>query len=153
MSQVLIQPYKWHLRTCNLRDVLGITCHAALFLSSMSACVCHVAVRPKQEPRLNASPPLKDGEKEKKDTPQLTRLAFHSDQGATDLIALLSLANAKSGGESKWVSGLAIHNELLRRGRKVGRLDGKSHVTHTRIHDVSAAVYMAMCPWHSGKGV
>lgn len=48
-----------------------------------------------------------------------TRLAFHSDQGATDLIALLSLTNAKSGGESKWVSGLAIHNELLRRGRKV----------------------------------
>lgn len=47
-----------------------------------------------------------------------TRLAFHSDQGATDLIALLSLTNAKSGGESKWVSGLAIHNELLRRGRK-----------------------------------
>ena len=49
-----------------------------------------------------------------------TRLAFHSDQGATDLIALLSLTNAKSGGESKWVSGVAIHNELLRRGRKVG---------------------------------
>lgn len=48
-----------------------------------------------------------------------TRLVFHSDQGATDLIALVSLTKAKSGGESKWVSGVAIHNELLRRGRKV----------------------------------
>ena len=54
----------------------------------------------------------------------LRRLHFHSDQGATDLIALVSVTKAKSGGESKWVSGLAIHNELLRRGRKVcaGRL-------------------------------
>ena len=49
-----------------------------------------------------------------------SRLIFHSDQGATDLIALLSVTKAKSGGESKWTSGLAIHNELLRRGRKVG---------------------------------
>ena len=48
-----------------------------------------------------------------------TRLTFHSDQGATDLIALLCLTKSKSGGESKWVSGIAIHNELLRRGRKV----------------------------------
>ena len=40
-------------------------------------------------------------------------------QGATDLIALLSLSAAKEGGDSKWVSSLAIHNELLRRGRKV----------------------------------
>ncbi|KAK9812337.1 hypothetical protein WJX73_003313 [Symbiochloris irregularis] len=48
----------------------------------------------------------------------LSRLPFHSDQGATDLIALVSLTNAKRGGESKWVSGVAIHNELLRRGRK-----------------------------------
>lgn len=47
------------------------------------------------------------------------RLEFHSDQGATDLIALLSVNKAKSGGESKWVSAVAIHNELLRRGRKV----------------------------------
>ena len=39
-------------------------------------------------------------------------------QGATDLIALLSVTNAPSGGESQWVSGVAIHNELLRRGRK-----------------------------------
>eukprot|EP00891_Asterochloris_glomerata_P005068 jgi/Astpho2/5068/Aster-x0233 len=46
------------------------------------------------------------------------RLHFHSDQGATDLIALLSLSAAKEGGDSKWVSSLAIHNELLRRGRK-----------------------------------
>ena len=47
------------------------------------------------------------------------RLEFHSDQGATDLIALLSITKAKEGGESKWVSSVAIHNELLRRGRKV----------------------------------
>ena len=49
----------------------------------------------------------------------LKRLEFHSDQGATDLIALLSLTKAKSGGVSKWVSAVAIHNELLRQGRKV----------------------------------
>lgn len=49
----------------------------------------------------------------------LARLPFHSDQGATDLISLLSLAPAKKGGESQIVSGVAIHNELLRRGRKV----------------------------------
>ena len=49
----------------------------------------------------------------------LSRLAFHCDQAATDLIALLSVTAAKEGGESKWVSGIAIHNELLRRGRKV----------------------------------
>ena len=48
-----------------------------------------------------------------------SRLAFHSDQGATDLIALLSITAAPKGGESKWVSAIAIHNELLRRGRKV----------------------------------
>ena len=47
------------------------------------------------------------------------RIAFHSDQGATDLIALLSLTAAPQGGESKWVSAVAIHNELLRRGRQV----------------------------------
>ena len=47
------------------------------------------------------------------------RLEFHSDQGATDLIALLSINKAKEGGESKWVSAVAIHNELLRRGREV----------------------------------
>lgn len=40
-------------------------------------------------------------------------------QGATDLIALLSIAAAKEGGESLLVSTVAIHNELLRRGRKV----------------------------------
>lgn len=50
----------------------------------------------------------------------LSRIAFHSDQAATDLVALLSVTAAKQGGESKWVSGIAIHNELLRRGRKVG---------------------------------
>ena len=46
-------------------------------------------------------------------------LPFHSDQGATDLIALLSVTAAPRGGESKWVSSIAIHNELLRQGRKV----------------------------------
>lgn len=50
----------------------------------------------------------------------LQQLPFHSDQGATDLIALLSLSTSKAGGASQWVSGVAIHNELLRRGRKVG---------------------------------
>lgn len=49
-------------------------------------------------------------------------LEFHSDQGATDLIALLSISAAKEGGESLLVSAIAIHNELLRRGRKVGPL-------------------------------
>lgn len=49
-------------------------------------------------------------------------LPFHSDQGATDLIALLSVTAAPKGGESKWVSSLAIHNELLRQGRKVRTL-------------------------------
>ena len=58
-------------------------------------------------------------EDEKRFRIDATLLPFHSDQGATDLIALVSLAKAKSGGESKWVSGIAIHNELLRRGRKV----------------------------------
>lgn len=47
------------------------------------------------------------------------RLEFHSDQGATDLIAMLGVTKAPQGGESKWVSAVAIHNELLRRGRKV----------------------------------
>ena len=47
-------------------------------------------------------------------------LEFHSDQGATDLIALLSISAAKEGGESLLVSTIAIHNELLRRGRTVG---------------------------------
>jgi hypothetical protein len=49
----------------------------------------------------------------------LRRLVFHSDQGATDLIALLSIGKAKDGGVSQWVSAVAIHNELLRQGRKV----------------------------------
>ena len=48
-----------------------------------------------------------------------SRLAFHTDQGATDLIALLSVTAAPEGGESKWASAVAIHNELLCRGRKV----------------------------------
>ncbi|DBB18065.1 hypothetical protein WJX82_011687 [Trebouxia sp. C0006] len=48
----------------------------------------------------------------------ITRLAFHSDQGATNLIALLSITAAPGGGESKWVSAVAIHNELLHLGRQ-----------------------------------
>lgn len=47
-------------------------------------------------------------------------LGFHADQGATDIISLLCLSAAQEGGASKWVSSIAIHNELLRRGRKVG---------------------------------
>lgn len=47
------------------------------------------------------------------------RLVFHSDQAATDLISLLSIGAAPEGGLSKWVSGVAIHNELIRRGRTV----------------------------------
>ena len=58
-----------------------------------------------------------------------TRLAFHTDQGSTDLIALLSIGAAPKGGESKWVSAIAIHNELLRRGRKV-----RQHLTHHLQH-------------------
>lgn len=50
------------------------------------------------------------------------RLAFHSDQGSVDLIALLCISAAPEGGESKWVSAVAIHNELLRRGRKASFL-------------------------------
>ncbi|KAK9816577.1 hypothetical protein WJX72_002145 [[Myrmecia] bisecta] len=46
------------------------------------------------------------------------RLVFHADQGATDIISLLSISAAPEGGESKLVSSIAIHNELLRRGRK-----------------------------------
>ncbi|KAK9809629.1 hypothetical protein WJX73_008948 [Symbiochloris irregularis] len=64
-------------------------------------------------------PPAASGqENQKKREVDLARLAFHSDQAATDLVALLSVTAAKQGGESKWVSGIAIHNELLRRGRK-----------------------------------
>ena len=61
----------------------------------------------------------------------LKRLVFHSDQGATDLIALLSISTAKEGGVSKWVSAVAIHNELLRRGRKASLIlpCRKSHCT------------------------
>ena len=46
-------------------------------------------------------------------------LPFHADQGATDIISLLSVGKSKAGGASRWVSAIAIHNELLRRGRKV----------------------------------
>ena len=52
----------------------------------------------------------------------MSRLPFHTDQGATDPIALLSVTAAPKGGESKCVSAVAIHNELLRRGRKVSTI-------------------------------
>lgn len=68
---------------------------------------------------INYPPPKRGEARETSRKVDLSRLAFHSDQAATDLIALLSVTAAKEGGESKWVSGIAIHNELLRRGRKV----------------------------------
>ena len=46
-------------------------------------------------------------------------MPFHSDQGCTDIVSLLSLSKSKAGGASRWVSALAIHNELLSRGRLV----------------------------------
>ena len=67
--------------------------------------------------------PQADRYEEKRGRPfDLKRLVFHSDQGATDLIAMLSISKAKQGGVSKWVSAVAIHNELLRRGRQVACL-------------------------------
>lgn len=83
-----------------------------LFLSNFA----FLAVKGKDVYPQNA--PKSDGAKKEVNVNE-TRIHFHSDQGATDLIALLSLNKAKEGGESKWVSALAIHNELLRRGRKV----------------------------------
>ena len=67
----------------------------------------------------------------------LKRLVFHSDQGATDLIALLSISTAKEGGVSKWVSAVAIHNELLRRGRQVCLLPISSAIFLIELHHVS----------------
>ncbi len=51
-----------------------------------------------------------------------SRLAFHTDQGATDLIALLSVSAAAQGGGKQVGVSHCIHNELLRRGRQVTRL-------------------------------
>ena len=66
-----------------------------------------------------------------------TCLAFHSDQGAVDLIALLSLGAAPQAGESKWVSSIAIHNQLLRSGRKVQSfLDTATTFTSRRLPDM-----------------
>ena len=38
---------------------------------------------------------------------------FHND--ASDLVALLCLKNARSGGLSSWSSSVSVHNEILRR--------------------------------------
>lgn len=51
------------------------------------------------------------------------RLVFHTDQASTDLISLLSIGAAPKGGHSKWVSAIAVHNELIRRGRTVKSTD------------------------------
>lgn len=109
------------------------------------------------------------------------RLVFHSDQGATDIISLLSLKTGRydftcdalpcrvrvlfishacmrgashcttrlfgiledsyrfmkhlrcrEGGISKWVSSIAIHNELMRRGRMVSR--SKPFIRSAELH-------------------
>ena len=36
---------------------------------------------------------------------------------------MLSIGKALQGGDSRWVSSVTIHNELLRRGRKVAFID------------------------------
>lgn len=40
-------------------------------------------------------------------------------RGCTDVVALLCIKQAKEGGDSKVASAVAVHNELIRRGRKV----------------------------------
>lgn len=84
----------------------------------MFCCSVHAAYKQKQQQEgMSGTDRLTSTRKVDK-----SRLAFHIDQGATDLIALLSISAAPQGGESKWVSAVAIHNELLRRGRQVIRL-------------------------------
>ncbi|GFH31927.1 clavaminate synthase-like protein, partial [Haematococcus lacustris] len=41
---------------------------------------------------------------------------YHTDN--SDIAALLCLHDAEEGGVSNWVSSIAVHNALLRRGRK-----------------------------------
>lgn len=43
---------------------------------------------------------------------------FHSDQFCIDIVGMLSIGKALQGGDSRWVSSVTIHNELLRRGRR-----------------------------------
>jgi hypothetical protein len=42
-----------------------------------------------------------------------------SDQFCIDIVGMLSIGKALQGGDSRWVSSVTIHNELLRRGRQV----------------------------------
>lgn len=58
-------------------------------------------------------------DRESSDQVNTRRIAFHTDQASTDLISLLSVHAAPEGGESKWVSAIAVHNEIIRRGRSV----------------------------------
>lgn len=45
--------------------------------------------------------------------------SYHTDN--SDTVALLCLHDAEDGGITNWTSSLAVHNALLRRGRKVRR--------------------------------
>lgn len=42
-----------------------------------------------------------------------------SDQFCIDIVGMLSIGKALQGGDSRWVSSVTVHNELLRRGRRV----------------------------------
>lgn len=42
---------------------------------------------------------------------------YHSDN--SDIAALLCMRDAEEGGVNNWTSSIAVHNALLRRGRKV----------------------------------
>ena len=42
-----------------------------------------------------------------------------SDQFCIDIVGMLSIGKALQGGDSRWVSSITIHNELLRRGCQV----------------------------------
>jgi hypothetical protein len=54
-----------------------------------------------------------------------------SDQFCIDIVGMLSIGKALQGGDSRWVSSITIHNELLRRGRQVRNqhLDSSSDQT------------------------
>ncbi len=59
--------------------------------------------------RLHCSTAVRDA------VPTLSR----SDQFCIDIVGMLSIGKALQGGDSRWVSSVTIHNELLRRGRRV----------------------------------
>ena len=109
----------WHftcLKMC--RHSLSICCAHLEMLKYIDSCLLVVVKGKDVYPQAQTEDGFVGGERQRQHVNE-SRLAFHSDQGATDLIALLSINRAKSGGASKWVSAVAIHNELLRRGRKV----------------------------------